>query len=278
MVNSLLKFIGRLSRTLPIFPGKSRLLRILLQRIVKSERDVVVKAKKGIRYLLPNINEALGFSIYINGSYEEKFVDFIADNIPENGIFVDAGANIGCICIPVSKKRPDVKIIAIEASPRVFGYLDHNVKQNRCHNIIVVNKALSDTNDETVEFYSPDGLFGKGSLSPIFTKAGETVSTITVDSLIRQFSFSRIDLMKIDVEGYEKKVFQGMNNLFDDKKVRSILFEFVDWAESNAGCKAGDAQEYLKAKGFDLSIFSESGLASLKGTLSNGSAMLYATN
>lgn len=273
----MIEFIARISRRLPGFRGKYRLLRAAFSRAINKEKDISITGRNNISYLLPNINEVIGFSLYINGVYEPEFIEFIIKRVPRNGVFIDAGANIGSICIPVAKRRPDITIVAVEASPKVFRYLAHNVQVNHCHNIRPVNKALSDTDGLSIQFYSPEGLFGKGSMSPVFTKEGESVSTVTIDSLAAELNIDRIDFMKIDVEGHEKKVFQGMNRFFRERKIGNILFEFVDWAEEMAeGCKPGDAQQLLLEKGFGLSLCTGNSLAALPGVLKKGSAMLYA--
>ena len=76
-----------------------------------------------------------------------------------------------------------------------------------------MNIALSDTNNEVVDFYSPEELFGKGSLSPIFTDVSERIQSITLDSLINQMKITNIALIKIDIEGFEYFTFLGAKDL-----------------------------------------------------------------
>jgi FkbM family methyltransferase len=272
----MIDFIAKVSRALPSFRGKYRVLRFLWQRTSATHRDVIVRGRDNIIYLLPNVTEVIGFSIFINGVYENEFSDYFIKNIPQGGVFVDAGANIGSICIRIAKKRPDVTILAVEASPKVFGYLEHNVRINNCINIQIINKALSSVSNETIQFYSPDELFGKGSMSPVFTQDGETVKTVTVDDLLASKGLSRIDMMKIDVEGYEKMVFEGMNDLFLNKRVTKIVFEFVDWAEKAAGYHAGAAQQFLQENGFELALMDNKKITPVTAAINKGSAMLLA--
>lgn len=271
------ELIGKVSRQIPLFRGKYALLRWLLQRDVKLKKDVNIRANKGVKFLLPNINEAIGFSIFINGVYEKDHIDFIVNALPVNGCFVDAGANIGSICIPVAKRRPDVKVIAIEASSKVHGYLKHNVQQNRCENIVLINKVLSNTSHQLIEFYSPDELYGKGSLNPVFTNKSEMVETLTMDDLSDELQIRKIDMVKIDVEGYEKIVFEGMERLFSSGKVAQILMEFCEWSENLAtGCTAGSAQELLRREGFVFSMFNKAKLEPIPELIKTGQAMLVA--
>jgi FkbM family methyltransferase len=240
-------------KQLPHFKGKFRLARFFWAAYLNKAIDIEISGKHSITYKVPNAKESIGFELFVNGIYESDFINLIIKNIPPNGTLLDLGANIGSICIPISKLRPDIKIYAIEASPRVFSYLKYNVEKNNCKNIIIENKALSTEDNQTVSFYSPPDLFGKGSLNPVFTNVAETVRTLTLDSFIKQQGLSDIDFIKIDVEGFEKPVLSSGINLLAGACAPKILFEFSDWMENQVeNCKSGDCQKFLSSLGYTL--------------------------
>lgn len=246
-----------LLRKLPPFKGRYRLARFLFRKSIQNSRDIVVTGKHAIRYKLPNLKENIGFEIFIDGIYEAEYIKYFCSELPQNGIFLDLGANIGSICVPLSKLRPDLTIVAVEASPRVFSYLKSNIEMNDCSNIFAENLALSTTDDEQLPFYSPEEKFGKGSLSAVFTDKAEYVRTVTLDSLKRKYDLKKVDFIKIDVEGYERVVFEGGDHLLSLKNAPPILFEFADWAENmGKNTTAGDAQLFLSNKGYKLYDFS----------------------
>ena len=90
--------IGRLLRKLPDFRGKRRVSKILLGSKILQKTDLTVKGKFGCTYILPNIQETIGFEILINGVYELETIVFINQRIKESGKLLDVGANIGAIC------------------------------------------------------------------------------------------------------------------------------------------------------------------------------------
>jgi FkbM family methyltransferase len=273
------KLVDRIFRDLPLFKGKERLARILLKKDLKEKKDFLIKGKYGCEYFVPNLSENIGFEIYINGIYEESTSRFIAGKMPVNGVFLDLGANIGAITIPVISKRKDIKAVCVEAAPWLCKYLERNLASNGGNNIRCINRALFYTDHETLNFYSPVGKFGKGSLSPVFTKEVIPVHTIKLDTLLREGGYGKVDLIKIDVEGYESHVFRGATELLSRADAPDIIFEFVDWAEDIAiGADIGDSQKFLRGLGYRIFYFKDKGnMEEVGGILTRGFFMLFAT-
>jgi FkbM family methyltransferase len=271
------QFIGQIFRFFPLFRGKYRLASLFI-RDRENITNVFIQGKNNVQYYIPNIKEIIGFSLFINGEYETDNIDFIVERIPQNGIFIDVGANIGAITVSIAKQRPDVHIIAIEASPRVFEYLSKNVEINNCENVTILNKAIAEEDDKNVSFFSPEELFGKGSLSPVFTDKAEMVQTITLDSVYKRSTFSNIDFIKVDVEGFEKMIFLSGAELLSSGNAPKILFEFSAWMESQLdGSNAGDAQRILIDYGYNLFDASNpSKLIPMQEPKIDGTYMIYA--
>ena len=271
-----LQVCGRLFRKLGFFRGKHRIVRALLGKRMKGFRNQVVPGKHQCQYLLPNIIENVGFDIFADGIFEEDSIRLIISSLPEKAGWLDIGANIGSICIPVCRLRPDVSAIAIEASPRVFGYLEKNVSMNHLENLRLVNKALSDSGGEQVSFFSPEEKFGKGSMSSVFTSKAEMTETITLDELVDQFNI-KPSFIKIDVEGYECQVFRGGKKLLSNPGAPAILFEFIDWAEkAGNNNRPGDAQKLLLEYGYQLNRFDKGRLEPMNDVMTSGSALILA--
>jgi FkbM family methyltransferase len=130
-------------------------------------------------------------------------------------LLLDIGANRGDV-VEVALKKGFDQIIAVEAAPKVFKELIKKYIYN--DKVIPLNFAVSDTNDNQIEFYEcvEDGLstIEKSWLTdpsmPYFNKEFRTigVNTITIDRIVEQYGTP--DLIKIDVEGAETQVFNGM--------------------------------------------------------------------
>ena len=272
--------LDKIFRSLPLFKGKQRLARLLLNDSISNKRDFWVKGKNQCEYFIPNLIENIGFEIFINGAFEEETSDFFANSLPPGGVFLDLGANIGTVSIPLIKKRKDIKVVCVEAAPWIFSYLQKNLARNEMHDAIAINKVLFYSDDEEVNFYSPDDKFGKGSLSPVFTDKLVKVKTIKVDSMIQNLGLTKIDTIKIDVEGYEYHVFKGALDLLGRSDAPDILFEFADWAEENAkGISVGAAQRLLFDLGYRIFYFEDGKkkMKELKAPVEKGFFMFFAT-
>ncbi len=251
---------------------------MLLKNKILTLKDTIIKGKFNCSYKIPNIQENIGFDIYINGMFEADTIHLILGRLPPGAVLIDIGANIGSISLPICKQRNDIKAVCIEASPRVYKYLEFNKEYNQAKNCITVNRAMSDTDGKTVNFYSPVEKFGKGSMSSVYTKNAETIETITLDTLLQQKKIDKIDFIKVDIEGYEYFAFKGARQILSSTEAPDILFEFMDWAEVSAHARAGDAQQILLEYGYKLFIITkDKKQTALYTPLTKGDAMILAT-
>lgn len=272
-------FIARLFRSLPSFKGKLRLSRLLIPKKIFNSERIDITGKYNCHYQLPNLIDSIGWELFINGVYEINTIQFIVDHVRPNGIIIDIGSNIGAISIPVSKLRKDVFIYSIEASKFMFEILLNNIELNGINNIKPIQIAIADQSSNDVSFYSPKQQFGKGSFSPVFTKEAEKVTAISIDQWLIEEQIKTVDLIKIDIEGFEYLAFKGGAKLFNAENAPDIIFEFVDWAEAQAQiCAVGGAQQILLSYGYHLfSIDKKNKFFPVNEVMFKGASMLFAT-
>ena len=118
---------------------------------------------------------------------------------------IDAGANIGLSVLYFKFLYPKANIIAIEPDPIAFGYLEENIKQNVLQGVDLIKACVSDKKGKETLFLSENlinsSLFGEGK--------GVEVDAICLSDLLKKEQF---DLVKMDIEGTEIKVFQDLLN------------------------------------------------------------------
>ncbi len=271
--------LGKLFRKLPSFRGKQRLASLLLGKKRLLAKEVEIVAKNDIRYVLPNLVETVGFELFVHGIYEETTLKLIQKQLRPGSVWLDIGANIGSVCIPVAKTSPDIPVLAVEASPKMVGFLEKNIRLNNLTNVMLVQKAMSDVDAQSVAFYSPEEKYGKGSFSNAYNGHMDLVETIRLDTLLDEKGLNDVCFIKIDVEGYEYKVFKGASKLLTRPDAPDILFEFMDWAEAAvAGQSVGDAQRLLLTYGYTLYGFDQRGtMVPLDDIVTEDYQLLYAS-
>jgi FkbM family methyltransferase len=157
--------------------------------------------------------------VFIEGDYGQL------DDIPEGGIILDIGANIGSFAI-YAAKRTSCRIIAVEPEPSNFEKLKEHVSLNNFQDRIeCVKLAVSKESGLNVWI---DDRNGNSSIEPIESlKHNIPVLTTTLDDIIGS---DEIAFLKMDTEGSEYLIFEGLNdhNLSRVKRIAMEYHEYVD--------------------------------------------------
>jgi FkbM family methyltransferase len=249
----------------------------MLRRILSS-KDVLIETREGDRILVPFIGEPIAFHTLIDGVYEPETLSIIEMNLQSGGTFLDIGANVGLFAIRASKlSGMNGRVIAVEASPIIGEYLRHNLVENNCENVIEVRSAVSNERGNVLFWDAPLSHFGMGALAPQFSSNPKEIAADTIDNILASRGIVNVDLMKIDIEGFEAVAFTGAKILLSGAMRPKVIFEFNDWAESRSGANPGDAQRILLKHGYELFEFESRGiLKRLYDPLTEGSSNLFA--
>jgi|SRR5580704_8443384 FkbM family methyltransferase len=140
---------------------------------------------------------------------------------------VDAGAHIGIASILFARRYPLSRIVAVEPEPSNFALLLKNIAPYK--NIQPICAAIwKETGEVTLGSSSvhPKGAF------QITENGGTRVRALTIDALMREADLQSIDLLKIDIEGSEKEVFDSCNWI---SRVQVIAIELHD--RIKLGCR-----------------------------------------
>ena len=144
--------------------------------------------------------------------YEKTELDFLESIQPQaNSVFWDIGANVGLYSILFAKLNPTWKIYSFEPNSEVHKKFHKNIKFNNIKNIQLIPLALSDSKEKVSLRINQNRL----GTSSIYSKTGKFVHSkiiecISGDELFLSGKISAPDLIKIDVEGYELKVLNGL--------------------------------------------------------------------
>jgi FkbM family methyltransferase len=147
-------------------------------------------------------------------------------------IIVDAGANIGATSVYFANKFPRAKIIAVEPEQSNFEMLKKNASYYP--NIVPVQAALWRENKKLSLANPGTGNWGYQTRERNGGGVDPEVDGITIDRLMERYHCDYIDILKVDIEGAEKEVFENPGAWIG--KVGGIIIELHDHAKS--GCSA----------------------------------------
>jgi FkbM family methyltransferase len=144
---------------------------------------------------------------------------------------VDAGANIGYLSMNFAKLCSQGHVYSFEPDSENYRYLKKNKEDNAFQNITLFNKALGAEPGTARLFKLYENNTGANRIlnQNDSATASETIEIITLDSLKQQGIIQKVDLLKIDVEGYEPFVLQGASEII--RTWHPILF--IELAEVN---------------------------------------------
>ena len=170
------------------------------------------------------------------GRYEKFLIQAICKALPENGVFVDIGANVGFISREIARRFQKVRILAFEPNPRIYPILRTNL--SGFSNCELFHVGLG-AKEGILEFFH-GGESCVGSFVPGYTSqhpsnylrgpiAKSKVQVTTGDTALSHIG--TIDVMKMDVEGYEIEVLRGMSKLLTEGAIQTIFFELCPLAQ-----------------------------------------------
>jgi FkbM family methyltransferase len=154
---------------------------------------------------------------------------------PED-IVIDIGANIGYYTLQIAQKvGPKGFVLAIEVNPLNYQYLQRNIYLNGYKNVIT--KQMAAWNQETyldlIMSKTSEGHTVKENWANNtrrkhnFTQNKVRVKAAPIDNLVKQYQLEKVDWIKIDVEGAEFEVLQGLRNTIKAFKPK-LLVESYD--------------------------------------------------
>lgn len=196
-------------------------------------------------------------------SFEYDTLEMYANLLNPDSIVLDIGANIGLFSILGSKYVTGNGVIyAIEPTTKTFEFLKKNLQINNIKNVEPFRKAFS--NDKSfVSMVSPEsalkGNFGD-SFNQIKSVTGsefqlDIIETSLLDDFIKEQNITKIDLIKIDIEGAELLCFQGGINLLNSDNKPIIILECFEAHCKSFGHKVVDVLSLLDKSGYNLYQF-----------------------
>ncbi len=192
-----------------------------LRRIIKK----YIRMEEGLVFLNPN-DPVLSGALTL-GIHERMFRKIFTSSIKNGDCVIDIGANIGYYTIIAAfHVGSSGTVIAFEPERENNDFLTRSVSANGFQNVITSTLAISDSTKEHTLFIDPNNK-GKHSLIPEEGHEIVRVQTSPLPEILLAMGVKRhINVIKIDIEGWEAKAINGMKEILI-RDHPELFFEFA---------------------------------------------------
>jgi len=202
-------------------------------------------------------DKGISAQLLLYKTHEPLTTHMLIEELHEGMVCIDIGSNIGYYaCLESNLVGKSGKVLAIEPSPQNFEYLKKNLKLQKFQNSEVYNFACGNKDGQTDFFISDRSNWSRIVNDKEQKTIGDNTQTIQVDiqkldTFVNEQKLKKINLIRMDVEGYETDIYQGMKKTIQE-------FDPVLHIEIHnifLGQKTGNFLKELKNDGFDVKYF-----------------------
>ncbi len=164
-------------------------------------------------------------------------------------VAVDVGAMIGYYTMMLAKQATGTgRVYAFEPDPRNFELLTENIAMNRYEHVTARQALVGASSGTSKLFLAPEQYRGDNRAYAHDDREGVDVEMVALDDVITE----PVDLVKIDVQGYEGHVLEGMKDLIARSDHLTMLLEYSPTLLDEAGTEPRAMLASLGALGFKL--------------------------
>ena len=213
----------RAYRRSPLYPRVGQTFAAGMAPVMRIRKSPVVRTVNGVRYAL-DLNEVIDSSLYFSGRFESGAEGAIRRLVTAGDVAIDIGSNIGYHTFGMAREvGPDGLVLAVDPSAWAMKRLNVNMSLNDFSNIRPIRVALGDSPSPTTisaVFRASYRLDGRRDDVP------EEVRILSLDTLVDEQSLTRLDFIKLDVDGMEAQVLRGASQSLR-RWMPNLLFEIT---------------------------------------------------
>jgi FkbM family methyltransferase len=183
--------------------------------------------------------------------------DLLARELRRGDVVVDVGANIGYYSALAAKLvGPEGRVLALEPDPAHFARLRRSLAANRCRNAVPLQLAAADR-EGGLDLYLSEENSSDHACYPVPGRRRVPVRAVDLDGLVEEQGLPRVDLVKIDVQGFEPAVLRGMRGLLARNPGMRVVSELWPEGLRRAGFDPEEHLRDLADLGFALHLVEE---------------------
>ncbi|MFB2898175.1 FkbM family methyltransferase [Aerosakkonemataceae cyanobacterium BLCC-F50] len=232
------------------FPYKLGICDRIFGKAIVNQRICWVQTAAGIPWKLDLANPVHRWIVY--GKYEgPEFINWAREFLPPDGVIVDSGANIGQILLYLSQFVPQGKVLAFEPGKEQADWLAECLAVNSTLPVELIRCGLGATTTQLkLRTHGPEYIHGYWC--EVSETEGEPIQIVRLADELEKRAIEKVDLWKLDVEGYEIPALEGAKELIKQKRIRVIYAELMK--ENGQRIR-----EYLANFGYKCYLFKSNG-------------------
>lgn len=234
------------------FPHKLGICERLFGKVIAQHGIAWVQTAAGITWKLDLALMTHRWIVY--GKYEgAPFLNWARRFLPVDGIIVDSGSNIGQMLLYLAQWVPQGKVLAFEPGIDQADWLEECLTINATLPVELIRCALGQS--ATQKRLSSGGSQSlHGYWSNVSETEGEPIQVVRLADELESRGIEKIDLWKLDVEGYEIQAMQGVEKWIEEQKIKAIYAELIDEDDRNRSIR-----DYLAQFGYHCYLFNPRG-------------------
>ena len=200
-----------------------------------------------------DLGEGIDFAIYLLGAFERSSIRAYSRLIKPGAVVIDVGANIGAHTLPFAHLvGPAGHVLAFEPTTYAFNRLQRNLALNpplalrvsACQAMLAAQSGDVPDLDLYARWPLRHAPEARHSTHLGIAASTDGAEVVALDDWIARHDISRIDFMKIDVDGHECRILRGAVKTLS-KFRPSLLIEFMPYGLEEAGSSLDELVEIL---------------------------------
>lgn len=219
------EFLSRLKKRVQLLLLKKRGLKYRLIKCFKRKGSFVIAKVQGSKMYLSLEDEGISKDLITDKIREMESTKEVLNIVNKGDVILDIGANIGYYALMEARLTGRAGLVyACEPVPENFELLKRNIQLNGVTNIEAFNIALGDKNGEVEMYLSQKSNLHSMSLTKNTSSESRIkVKLLKVDEFLKDKGAP--DFVRMDVEGYENKILQGMDKILQSDKLCKLFIE-----------------------------------------------------
>jgi FkbM family methyltransferase len=235
----------------------------ILRKVFHADVNCELEVERaGLRWAL-NPSDYVHSDLFWFGEYDRWLFWHAKRMVKPGSILIDVGANFGYYSLSLAAYlNRDCRVFAAEPHPVTRARLERNIALNSMENVIsVIPFGLSDCPGTAYLTGCLPENTGSTYVSADSSK-GTPVRLITLDDMISTNELTKLDFLKIDVEGYEERLLRGGERTLRELRP-TLLIEIMPSNLERAGSSAQKIADLLYSHGYSLFTVEREKLAPL---------------